>query len=151
MLKVGFNQPVNTLTQNKNNKQQVTFGAWEQTLLGLKPDAFEKGLAKTLEKEIVNKTGLKVAKNWVGVPTREKMETHYAEHKGKGFFNDLIDYVTRGKFKVVTLEGEDAVSKLRTAALELRNKYAPGAKNENLIHSSDSVQSAKKEIINFFG
>lgn len=78
------------------------------------------------------------------------MEEHYAEHSAKGFFRELINYVTRGKFGAYILEGDNAVQKLRTAATEIRNKYAPGAKNENLIHSSDSVLSAQREIKNFF-
>ena len=154
MLNVGFNP--NTSVQKNNSSQsrsqnQIAFGAWEKTLLGLKPDAFEKKLAAKLEKEAMAMTGLTVVKKWVGVPSREKMEIHYAEHKAQSFFNDLINYVTRGKFKAVVLEGDDAVLKLRTAAKELRTKYAQGSKTENLIHSSDSTESADREIKNFFG
>lgn len=118
--------------------------------MGIKPDAFEKGLASTIGKEIIQKSGLKLVAAKITVQSKKAMEKHYSEHIGKTFFNDLVLYLTRGKFGAYVLEGEDAVLKLRTAASEIREKYAPNQKRENLVHSSDSPESAAREIKNFF-
>ncbi len=130
--------------------QKVSFKAVERTLLGIKPDAFERGLANTIGQEIIQKTGLKLVTARIAVQSKKTMEKHYAEHVGKSFFNDLINYITRGKFGAYVLEGDDAIVKLRTAASEIRQKYAPNSKTENLVHSSDSPESAAREIKNFF-
>lgn len=150
---IQFNQKLagsRNTTPLGQTKSRVSFTAVERTLLGIKPDAFEKNLAGTIGKEIIDKTGLKIIAGKVGVQSRKTMETHYAEHQGKGFFDNLINYVTRGKFGAYVLEGDDAVSKLRAAASEVRAKYAPDSKSENLVHSSDSTESAAREIGNFF-
>jgi len=147
---IQFTQQKNTASKEMSRKQNVSFGAIERTLLGIKPDAFEKGLASTIGQEIIQKTGLKLITAKIGVQSKKIMENHYAEHKGKGFFENLINYVTRGKFGAYVLEGDDAIVKLRAAASEVRAKYAPDSKSENLVHSSDSVESAAREIKNFF-
>lgn len=151
--RIQFNQK----SQNTNNtravepmRQKISFKEIEKTLLGIKPDAFEKGIDETILKEILQKTGFKVLAENVKVQARATMEKHYAEHAQKGFFNNLISYVTRDKFGAYELEGDNAVSTLRRVASEIREKYAPGAKTENLVHSSDSVESANREIANFF-
>lgn len=151
--RIQFNQR----TQNTNNsmavaskREKISFKAIEKTLLGIKPDAFEKGIDGVILKEILEKTGFKLLAENVKVQPRATMERHYAEHAQKGFFDSLISYVTRDKFGAYKLEGDNAVATLRKAASEIREKYAPGAKTENLVHSSDSVESANREIANFF-
>lgn len=150
MLQVQFNHNKNNHKQVRPLQRNIHFRAMEKTLLGIKPDAFEKGLSRKIKKEIIDMTGLKVLTGNAKIRSRKTMEKHYAEHSQKGFFGELIDYVTRGKFGAYVLEGDDAVQKLRTACKVIREKYAPGAKNENLVHSSDSTISAKEEIGNFF-
>ena len=137
-------------SESVSERQKISFKAMERTLFGIKPDAFEKGLASTIGQEIIHKTGLKLVTAKIAVQSRKTMEKHYAEHAGKSFFNDLINYITRGKFGAYVLEGDNAILKLRTAASEIREKYAPNQKRENLVHSSDSPDAAAREIKNFF-
>ena len=151
MLKIGIVQNTkNNCKENNRPKGPTSFCAFERTLIGFKPDAFEKKIVEELTEKLINKTGLKLAEEWEGIPDTAKMENHYAVHKGKSFFENLINYVTRVKFKAFVLEGENAVEKARIAALELRQEYDVAGKSENLIHSSDSVENASGEILNFF-
>jgi len=150
MQTVQFNQGLYNQIPISSNNSKIAFGAYERTLMGLKSDAFEKGLSKTIKNEIIENTGLKLVAQSERKRSRAQMGRHYAVHKGKDFLKSLIDYVTRGKFGAYVLEGDDAVLKLRNAAMDIRNKYAFGSKKENLIHSSDSVANAAEEIKNFF-
>ena len=153
MLKIQFNDNVYQQKPNLSEKK-ISFCAIEKTLFALKPDAFERKINADIISSLVQKSGefgFKLQKVWFGQPPKELMERHYAEHKGKSFFGDLIAYVTRGKMYAVVVEGEDAVSKIRGFARDIRAKYVkPGEKTENLVHSSDSVKSAEREIENFF-
>lgn len=135
--------------RNKCSKKNINFCAWEKTLIGIKPDAFERGLADNLEENCIKETGLKKIKEWMGTPTREKMEIQYISHKNKPFFNDWITYLTSGKFKAIVLEGDDAVKKGREFIEKIRAYYAVG-KRENLMHASRTTEESKREMDNFF-
>ena len=91
---------------------------------------------------------------------QEKAEGFYKEHKGKGFFEDLIKFMTSGPIQVQVLEGEDAIIKYRevmgstnpkeAAQGTLRADFADSI-DANAVHGSDSPESAKREIGYFFG
>lgn len=151
MLKVGINQSLGAQKQNNAKaKNNVSFCAWERTLIALKEDAFRTGQASKIKNEFKALSGLKLVKQKTQVWSREVMEKHYENIKDKPFFKDVIDYVTSGNFKVMIFEGENAVEKGRNAAMEIRKTHTLEP-NKNLIHSSDSVKNAAKEEANFFG
>ena len=92
--------------------------------------------------------------------SREDAEGFYAEHKERGFFNDLVSFMTSGPVFVQVLEGEEAIAKNRqimgatnpkeAAAGTLRHDYADSI-DANAVHGSDSSTSAAREIAYFFG
>jgi len=126
----------------------------ERTLVLIKPDAMERKLMGQIisvyEKKGLNITAAKIIK-----PSIEIAQEHYIEHKDKPFFNNLISYITRGKVCALIVEGDNAIALLRkingaTNPLDadmgtIRGQYAL-SKTENTVHSSDSVQSAEREI-----
>ncbi|HHW12698.1 MAG TPA: nucleoside-diphosphate kinase [Firmicutes bacterium] len=130
----------------------------EKTLVLLKPDAVERRLVGRIiaiyEEKGLNITALKMLK-----PTREIVEAHYQEHKEKPFFQSLVDYLTRGKVCALIIEGENAVKTVRkingatdpaeAEAGTIRGQFAL-TKGENLVHASDSVDSAEREIAIWF-
>ena len=130
----------------------------ERTFVMLKPDAVQRGLAG----EIVSRLELKglkpVAMKLMKIP-RELAERHYGEHRGKSFFPGLIDYITSGPVLCMVWEGENAVLSVRTIMGKTNPQDAlPGTirgdlaqqTGRNLVHGSDSVESAKREIQLFF-
>ena len=82
---------------------------------------------------------------------RSIAEAHYFEHKDKPFFEELVTFITTGKCYLVVLEGNEAVSKMRTFVGLIRS--GPYAKDvmHNLMHASDSVEAAEREINLHFG
>ena len=133
--------------------------AVERTLILAKPDA----VARNLAGEVVarfERRGLKLRAARLVVASRELGETHYAEHKEKPFFGELVDFITSGPILAMVLEGPDAVKAARqvigaTDPLEA----APGSirgdfaieMGQNMVHGSDSPQSAARESELFFG
>jgi nucleoside-diphosphate kinase len=130
----------------------------ERTFVLLKPDAVQRALIG----EIVGRfegRGLKiVAMKMVRVP-RSLGETYYAEHKGKPFFEPLMSYITAGPVVAMILEGDGAVAAVRRMMGKTNSAEAePGTIRgdlaltigRNLIHGSDSLESAKREIPLFF-
>ena len=130
----------------------------ERTFVLLKPDAVQRALVG----EIVGRfegRGLKVvAMKMVRVP-RSLGETYYAEHKGKPFFEPLMSYITAGPVVALVLEGDGAVAAVRRMMGKTNSAEAePGTIRgdlaltigRNLIHGSDSLESAKREIPLFF-
>jgi nucleoside-diphosphate kinase len=130
----------------------------ERTFVLLKPDAVQRALVG----EIVGRfegRGLKVvAMKMVRVP-RSLGETYYAEHKGKSFFEPLMSYITAGPVVAIVLEGDGAVAAVRRMMGKTNSAEAePGTIRgdlaltigRNLIHGSDSLESAKREIPLFF-
>ena len=131
----------------------------ERTFSIIKPDA----TARHLESEINQKiqaAGLKIiASKRVEHPTRAQFEAFYAEHKGKPFYEGLLEFMTSGPIVVQVLEAEDAIQRYRTLMGKtdpneadegtLRKLYAE-SKSRNSVHGSDSPVSAAREIALWF-
>lgn len=91
--------------------------------------------------------------------SRELCETHYGEHKGKPFYPTLIDYMTSGPVVAMVIEGEDAIDRVRTICGPTSVADAPAGTlrgdlgettQRNVVHASDSPESAAREIALFF-
>jgi len=130
----------------------------ERTFVMLKPDAVQRGLMGEIVGRFEAKGYKPVAMKFMRIP-RELAERHYGEHKGKGFFNGLIDYITSGPVLAMVWEGENVVADMRVMMGKTNPKDAlPGTirgdfaqqTGRNIIHGSDSVDSAKREIDLFF-
>lgn len=130
----------------------------ERTLSIIKPDA----VAKNVVGDIISrfeKAGLVVVAAKMLHLSRQQAEGFYAEHKGKGFFDDLIDFMTSGPVVVQVLEGEDAIAQNRALMGATNPKEAePGTIradfaetiDANAVHGSDSATSAQREVSYFF-
>ena len=131
----------------------------ERTLILVKPDAF----ARNLTGEIIarfERKGLRLAALQQLTMTRELAAQHYAEHEGKGFYDELVDFITSGPLVAMVLEGESAITAARqvigaTNPLEattgsIRGDYATSV-GQNMVHGSDAPESAAREISLFFG
>jgi nucleoside-diphosphate kinase len=91
--------------------------------------------------------------------TRELAAAHYAEHEGKGFYEELVDFITSGPLVAMVLEGESAIRAARqvigaTNPLEattgsIRGDYAISV-GQNMVHGSDAPESAQREVSLFF-
>jgi nucleoside-diphosphate kinase len=130
----------------------------DRTLILVKPDAFERGLTGEIVARFERK-GLKIVAMKHMVVERDLAEEHYAEHKEKPFFGDLVEFITGGPLVAMVLEGYEAVKAARqvigaTNPLEA----APGSirgdlgleVQTNLVHGSDSAESAERETGLFF-
>ena len=133
--------------------------AVEKTYTMIKPDGVRNGHIG----EIVNRferAGLKIEQMRLEMVTPEQAKANYAEHEGKPFYDGLIDYVTSGPVVKMVVSGEGAVAKVRSL-MGATNPAdaAPGTirgdfgltMDENVIHGSDSTESAEREIGVFFG
>jgi nucleoside-diphosphate kinase len=130
----------------------------ERTLVICKPDAVERGLVGEIISRIERK-GLRIAEMRTTTISKELAGRHYAEHQGKPFYDDLVAFITRGPVVVMSVEGPEAWKVLRTlmGATNPRDA-APGTirgdfgieLTENLVHGSDSAQSAARELELFF-
>ncbi len=131
----------------------------DRTLIILKPDALERGLGDEIIGRI-EAIGLTIATSKEMTLDRAIAELHYAEHEGKPYYAPLVDFITRGPVLVAIVEGpQDTWQAVRTlmGATDPKNA-APGTirgdlateMSENLIHGSDSADSAKREIGIFF-
>ena len=133
--------------------------AVQKTNTMIKPDGVRNGHIG----EIVNRferAGLKIEQMRLEMVTPEQAKANYAEHKGKPFYEGLIAYVTSGPVVKMVVSGEGAVAKVR-ALMGSTNpaEAAPGTirgdfgltMDENVIHGSDSTESAEREIGVFFG
>ena len=130
----------------------------EQTLIILKPDTVQRSLIG----EIINRIerrGLRIAGIKMMWITPELAERHYGEHKGKSFYEPLLAFITSAPVVIAVVEGPHAISVMRTIMGKTDSKQAaPGtirgdyglSNRHNLIHGSDSLQSAKREIALFF-
>lgn len=130
----------------------------EKTFVMIKPDGVQRGLiGKVIQR--FEERGLKIcAMKMMRIP-RELSERHYAEHKGKAFYEPLLSYITSGPVVCMVLEGENAVAAVRTmmgktnpqdaAPGTIRADYAQTT-GRNIVHGSDSPESAKREIQLFF-
>jgi nucleoside-diphosphate kinase len=129
-----------------------------RTLILIKPDAFERGLAGEVLARFERK-GLRIAALRVVHADEEIANRHYAEHVDKPFFGELVQFITRGPLVAAVLEGAEAVVAARqvigaTNPLEA----SPGSIRGdlaievtfNLVHGSDSDESAEREIETWF-
>lgn len=128
----------------------LVFAAHEKTFMMLKPDAYKRHLDKTILNALTKDKDLKITKEWEGIAPREKVEKNWEDKKEKSFFKSWMDFMTSGKIKAMIVEGDNAISKVLAFKRRIRTEFAPNEKRENLVHSSDDLQSANKEIHNFF-
>jgi nucleoside-diphosphate kinase len=124
----------------------------------VKPDAMQRGLAGEIIGRL-ERRGLRIAATKLIHITRPLAEQHYAEHKGKGFYDGLVDYITSCPVVAAVFEGTNAVSVVRaTIGATDPAAAAPGTiradfgleRGRNLVHASDSPASAVREIELFF-
>ena len=130
----------------------------DRTLILIKPDAFARNLSGEIIARFERKGMRLVAMNLMTM-TRELAERHYAEHEGKGFYEELVTFITSGPLVAMVLEGDQAVVAARqvigaTNPLEattgsIRGDYAIEV-GQNMVHGSDSEASARREVALFF-
>ncbi len=130
----------------------------DRTLILVKPDAFERSLTGEIVARFESK-GLKIVALKHMTVDRDLAEQHYAEHKDKPFFGDLVDFITGGPLVAMVLEGHEAVTAARqvigaTNPLEATTGSIRGdfglEVQTNLVHGSDSAESAERESGLFF-
>ncbi len=130
----------------------------QRTLVLLKPDAVNRRLIGEIIARFERK-GLKIAAMKLLWMDKNMAERHYEVHRGKPFYESLIDYITSGPIVAMVLEGDNAISVVRkmmgkTNGQEaepgtIRGDYSMSVQN-NLVHGSDSEESAEREISIFF-
>ena len=129
-----------------------------RTLILVKPDAFSRGLTGEIIARFERK-GLRIAALEHMTLDEATAKTHYAEHEGKPFFGELVEFIVSGPLVAMVLEGEQAVTAARqvigaTNPLEaapgsIRGDFAI-AVGQNMVHGSDSPESAEREAALFF-
>ena len=131
----------------------------ERTLVLLKPDAVQRALVGEIVSRLERK-GLRFAAMKLMRVSEELAHRHYGEHEGKPFFGELVSFITSGPVLAIIVEGENAVSLVRSLIGATNPVEAsPGtirgdlgiAIGMNLIHGSDSPESAARETALFFG
>jgi nucleoside-diphosphate kinase len=130
----------------------------ERTLILVKPDAFGRNLTGEIITRFERK-GLRLVALKLMTIDRELAERHYAEHEGKPFFGELVSFITSGPLVAMVLEGEQAIAAARqvigaTNPIEaspgsIRGDYAIEV-GQNMVHGSDSPESASREVALFF-
>ena len=130
----------------------------DRTLILVKPDAFSRGLTGEIIARFERK-GLRIVALRHMTMDRALAERHYAEHAEKPFFGELVEFITSGPLVAMVLEGTEAVTAARqvigaTNPLEaapgsIRGDFAIET-GHNLVHGSDSPESARREIELFF-
>jgi nucleoside-diphosphate kinase len=130
----------------------------ERTLVLIKPDGVRRGLTGAVISRIERK-GLKIVALELRTLSAETASSHYAEHVGKPFFGSVVDFITSGPLVALVAEGPRAVEAFRgLAGATDPVKAAPGTIRgdhaleigENIVHGSDSPESAEREIKIFF-
>ena len=133
--------------------------AVERTLVLIKPDAVQRGLAGDILGRF-ERRGLAIREARLVQVDRELAERHYAEHAEKPFFGELVEFITSAPTLALALEGESAISVVRTTMGATNpTDSAPGtirgnlalAMPDNLVHGSDSPDSAQRELELWFG
>ncbi len=131
----------------------------DRTLILVKPDAFARGLTGEIIARFERK-GLTIAALKHMTIDRDVAERHYEEHRGQPFFEPLVEFITAGPLVAIVLEGHEAVTAARqvigaTNPLEaspgsIRGDFAVEV-GQNMVHGSDSPESAAREVKLFFG
>ncbi|HHJ98387.1 MAG TPA: nucleoside-diphosphate kinase [Actinobacteria bacterium] len=131
----------------------------QKTYCMIKPDAVARGLIGRIVGRFED-VGLVVERMELGVVTPEQAAANYAEHEGKPFYNGLVEYITSGPVVKMVLSGPDAVPVVRKLmGVTNPKEAAPGTirgdygltLDANIVHGSDSPESAEREIAIFFG
>jgi nucleoside-diphosphate kinase len=131
----------------------------ERTLVLIKPDAMQRRLAGEILARFEDR-GLTIRAAKLVQVDRDLAERHYAEHHEKPFFGELVEFITSSPTLALILEGESAVSVVRsTIGATNPADAAPGtirgdlalAMPDNLVHGSDAVESAEREVALWFG
>ncbi|MFC7398813.1 nucleoside-diphosphate kinase [Chelatococcus sp. GCM10030263] len=132
--------------------------ATERTFSILKPDATARNLTGAVN-TVIEAAGLRIVAQKRVKLTREQAETFYAVHKGRPFFDELVEFMTSGPVVVQVLEGENAVARYRevmgatnpanAAEGTIRKQFAKSV-GENTVHGSDAPETAAVEIAQFF-
>jgi nucleoside-diphosphate kinase len=130
----------------------------ERTLVLVKPDGVRRGLIGEIVGRLERK-GLTIVAMELRTLSRETASAHYGEHDGKAFFGELVDFITGGPLVAMVLEGHRAVEATRnlmgvtdpvvSAPGSIRGDFALEI-GQNLVHGSDSVESAAREVGLFF-
>ncbi|KAK4067007.1 uncharacterized protein Triagg1_8007 [Trichoderma aggressivum f. europaeum] len=136
----------------------VAMASTEQTFIAIKPDGVQRGLIGPIISRFESR-GFKLVAIKLTQPGKEHLEAHYADLKGKGFFDGLVSYMNSGPICAMVWEGRDAVRTGRTilgatnpldsAPGTIRGDFAIDI-GRNVCHGSDSVENAKKEIALWF-
>jgi nucleoside-diphosphate kinase len=131
----------------------------KRTLVLLKPDAVERGLVGAITSRFENK-GLRLVGMELRTLDKAILERHYEEHVGKGFYAELVEFMSRGPVVAMALEGPEDTWEIVRSMMGATNpaKSAPGTIRgdfgtlftENLVHGSDSAESAARELGIFF-
>jgi nucleoside-diphosphate kinase len=130
----------------------------EKEFVMIKPDGVQRGLIGEIITRIEN-AGLKIISLKMLKVSKEQAEEHYSIHKGKGFYDSLIDYITSGPVVALVVEGKDAVKHMRrlvgaTDPIEaspgsIRGDYALEI-GRNIVHAGDSMENAIMEYSIYF-
>ena len=130
-----------------------------RTLVLLKPDAVERGLVGAILSRFEQK-GLRLVGMELRTLDTPTLERHYEEHVGKGFYPELVQFMSRGPVVALAVEGPEDTWEIVRTMMGATNpaKSAPGTIRgdfgtlftENLVHGSDSAESAKRELGIFF-
>lgn len=130
----------------------------ERSLVIVKPDGYRRGLTGEVLRRIEAK-GYTLAALQVTEATQEQLAAHYAEHEGKPFYQPLVEFMSSGPVVVAVIEGHDCIKGFRSIAGATNpTEAAPGSirgdlgrdwglkVQQNIVHGSDSVESAEREI-----
>lgn len=130
----------------------------ERTFVMIKPDGVQRGLVGEVIRRLERK-GLKIVAMKMMKVSEELATKHYAEHKEKPFFKSLLEYITSGPVVAMVVEGKNAVKVVRTlvgatnpveaSPGTIRGDYGMDI-GRNVIHASDSLESAEREVSLFF-
>jgi nucleoside-diphosphate kinase len=131
----------------------------ERTFVMIKPD----GVRRNLVGECIGRfeaRGLKLVELKLLTPSRDLAEEHYGAHRGKGFFDGVVSFITSGPVVAMVLEGPNAIAAVRQMVGATRPlEAAPGSirgdfaldVGENIVHASDAPETADEEIALWFG
>jgi nucleoside-diphosphate kinase len=130
----------------------------EREFVMIKPDGVQRGLVGDIISRL-ERVGLKIVALKMLNVTQEMAEKHYEVHKGKGFYDGLIKYITSGPVTAMVIEGENAIGHTRrlvgatdpsmATPGSIRGDYSLNI-GRNIIHAADSTENAEKELAIYF-
>ncbi|MDA3037509.1 MAG: nucleoside-diphosphate kinase [Actinomycetota bacterium] len=130
-----------------------------KTFFMIKPDGVQRNLVGEIISRVESK-GFSITKIKMMTISKELAEQHYGEHKDKPFFNDLVSFITSGPVVAMQVEGENVVLQIRNLMGATNpSESTPGSirgdlateLEKNVVHGSDSDESAERELNLFFG